>query len=281
MAGEHQLEQLKREEKGANIEGISPPVGTEQRLTRARRIEETAMISGREREDPVFEASYQRALKEKIVKASNKEREANAVKKNTGSDKQKFGGATDLDDVTNLVERAREKKREQTFNLQKVDRKTNKNTIQDVSKVGGASEETQTPQSKNLPLGRKFASEPAKEPELSFGTSFLMVGTAILFDTFQFLIELIPVVGQILSMLVTMVAWCTFALWAIMSGVKFSKTKKLAFGVGGLIEFIPIISMLPTWTLSVMILVSKNKIDKLISQVPGGNKVTETLKKAA
>lgn len=102
-----------------------------------------------------------------------------------------------------------------------------------------------------------------------------MVGTALLFDTLQFIIEFVPVVGQIISMLITGIAWATFLLWFKIKGVKFTRVRKLAFATGGILEFLPVGNMLPLWTISVLITVGKKQLEKVAGVVPGGKQAVD------
>jgi hypothetical protein len=287
MAGEQQLEQLERDEKSAGIEGVAPSSNTQQSLTRARRIEETAMIEGAERKNPIYEAAYQRALKTRSSKAL--EREQLQKTTDAGNERARIGYGKSGEKVTDLVARAQEKEQERgerKLSDQKGDKKSigNKKNITEQNNGGIDNKKKDdrniTSKRQQSVTGKTRATNiQNKEPDISFGTSFLMLGTAILFDVFQFLVELIPVAGQILSILITIVAWATFYLWFKIKGIKFTKTKKFAFVGGFIIEFIPIINMLPTWTLSIIIMVSKKKIAKVVSQVPGGAVASEALKK--
>ena len=102
-----------------------------------------------------------------------------------------------------------------------------------------------------------------------------MIGTALLFDVMQFIIELIPVVGQIISILITGIAWATFLLWFKIKGVKFTKARKFAFAAGGILEFLPVGNMLPLWTVSVAITIGKKQLEKAAGVVPGGKQAVD------
>jgi hypothetical protein len=117
-----------------------------------------------------------------------------------------------------------------------------------------------------------------QEKELPNGTAILMIGTAILLDCIQALTGLVPIIGQIIGWLVDAVALFGFWLWFKMHGISFSKKKRgLTLGIGALVELIPLINILPAWTLAVVRLVLTTKTKKLTPlakrSIPGANRM--------
>ena len=112
--------------------------------------------------------------------------------------------------------------------------------------------------------------------------SSLMLATAVLFDVVQALINLIPVVGQILSFFISIFAFMTFWLWFKMYGVSFSKGKNLKnLGFGFLIEMIPVVDILPAWTFAVFRLIAAKKLEDMTQNVPVAGKVIQMKEKTA
>jgi len=104
---------------------------------------------------------------------------------------------------------------------------------------------------------------PEKNKKISSATGMLMVSIALFFDSFQGLIEIIPVLGQIFSSLITIFAGLTFYLWFKINGVDFVNPKRAGYlGGGFLIELIPFLNILPAWTLTVILLVSNSNRKK-------------------
>jgi hypothetical protein len=135
-------------------------------------------------------------------------------------------------------------------------------------------EERQTEMSRELrakQMKAEIIGKVESEQKISSGSAFLLVGTAIFFDVFQTILNMIPIIGQILSMMVTGVAWGTFKLWFFTKGVKFSQTKTV------IIELVPIVNVIPVWTISVLIAIGKDRTGGLFSAVPGMKTVVDKL----
>ncbi len=106
-------------------------------------------------------------------------------------------------------------------------------------------------------------------------TMFLMLFVAILYDFAQLIVNFVPLAGQILSFIITIFAFLTFFLWFKFYGRSFTSPKRaLAMGAGVVIEIIPILSVLPGWTVSVIFLIGIEKIQKTIPVV-GKNKSSQ------
>jgi len=100
----------------------------------------------------------------------------------------------------------------------------------------------------------------------------LMIGTALLFDAIQALLLMIPFLGWGMSLLVGIFAWLTFYLWTSIKGWGLSDTIK-QFIVQYLIPFIeliPIINVLPTWTLRVILQLSFLKAEDVVYNTSNG-----------
>ncbi len=97
-------------------------------------------------------------------------------------------------------------------------------------------------------------------------TKFLMMMTAILIDVLQGIITFIPIAGQIINSLITPCAGFMFWLWFKLHGIPFNK-KRTSWLMGGfIIELIPLLNVLPTWTLAVGRMIASTKIQEIISK---------------
>ena len=115
--------------------------------------------------------------------------------------------------------------------------------------------------SNGTPRNRKVtAGKP--DSKISYTAAFCLVGVAIIIDLMQFLIGIIPIVGQIIGVLITFIATFSFWLWFKLLGVPFDRKQSLRFLGGSIIEFIPILGMLPAWTVVVILMLSKEKFGK-------------------
>lgn len=123
--------------------------------------------------------------------------------------------------------------------------------------------------------------ENTEQKEISITTLILMVGVAIFYDVFQLIIEIIPLVGQILSLFITLFAFLTFYVWFKIKGRSFASPKRaMAMGAGVIIEIIPILNILPGWTVAVLFLVGIERVEKIARMVPGGGVATKALNTA-
>src|SRR3989338_7539453 len=109
------------------------------------------------------------------------------------------------------------------------------------------------------------------KPRISPVEGILMVLAALTFDGGQFIFNLIPILGIVISIIIDIIAWGTFFLWLKMKGISFGFSAKFgrthrsgggqsmlrnplfiitcAFGV----ELIPILNALPAWTLAIVV----------------------------
>jgi hypothetical protein len=108
-----------------------------------------------------------------------------------------------------------------------------------------------------------------KEPTISTATSLIMVFTALLFDICQAIVGWIPVVGNIFASVVSLFVFMTFLFWFHMYGIKMMSLKRFgSLGLGGVIEMIPYVNILPAWTMVVMYLIGTTKLKDIASTNP-------------
>lgn len=107
--------------------------------------------------------------------------------------------------------------------------------------------------------------QPQNKPKtLPKHTIGLMIAVALLYDGIQALLQIIPLMGQILSTFVGFFAFGTFYLWFKFKGFKFATVKRAgALGGGFILELIPFINALPIWTLSVLLIIMDIKAKAL------------------
>ena len=108
-------------------------------------------------------------------------------------------------------------------------------------------------------MARTYTKEnivPPKE-RIDSETGRLMVITALGFDFFQGIIGMLPFVGFILAPLISFLIWLTFWIWLKLHGVSLGDNiKRMAIMFGGfLLELVPILNILPVWTLTIFITV--------------------------
>jgi hypothetical protein len=104
------------------------------------------------------------------------------------------------------------------------------------------------------------------EKRLDNGTVFFMVLTAILIDLVQVFLGFI-IIGEILDPLIDVVAMFLFGIWFSHHGIKVTGSKNIgAFLITGIIGFVPIVDMLPEWTIFVVRTVIKNRKNAAAAQ---------------
>jgi hypothetical protein len=97
--------------------------------------------------------------------------------------------------------------------------------------------------------------------ELKNHTIALMIGTALFFDSLQWLLAFV-----FMDWLAGFFAFLTFFVWFKFYGMKFITPKRIAtMGGAFLIEIIPVLAALPAWTGAVVILILDMKAKKLLS----------------
>lgn len=94
--------------------------------------------------------------------------------------------------------------------------------------------------------------------KLSKSTFIFMLIVAASADLVSFLISIIPIAGQILNPIFSFVVALTLWLWLAIKGLGF----RGAFGGGAsmVIEVIPILQILPPFTLMVVVIYIKSKV---------------------
>lgn len=148
--------------------------------------------------------------------------------------------------------------------------------------VTNESAELQQMETQKRPEAKKNQTQTEGNPrkEISFGTGFLMVGTALLFDTLQALSALIVFDLGMIGMLITFFAFMTFWFWFRIKGIHFNRPSRvLTFGGATAIEMFPFLNALPTWTLAVVIIIGTTNTEKYAKFVPLAEKAVETYKK--
>lgn len=103
-----------------------------------------------------------------------------------------------------------------------------------------------------------------------------MVVVALLFDLVNAAVNLIPFLGQVFSILISIVGYCTFGLWFMKRGVGFVDPRKAASFFGsGIIEAIPILNILPGLTIGVFLTILVVQLeDKTGVKTPSLKKTT-------
>lgn len=93
-----------------------------------------------------------------------------------------------------------------------------------------------------------------------------MIGTALLFDGIQAFLTFI-LIGVFVNWIITIWAYLTFFLWFSFLGIHFMKPANFTSLNGGLIvELIPLLNALPTWTLAVTIIIAKATAEDVLAQ---------------
>lgn len=100
----------------------------------------------------------------------------------------------------------------------------------------------------------------------------MMLTVAIISDITLALIALVPYVGWIINGLLSLFVFLTFFTWFKMKGITYTSARKMAaLPAGFLIELIPIVNILPGWTVAVILNTQGDKINTL---VPGAKTST-------
>jgi hypothetical protein len=104
-----------------------------------------------------------------------------------------------------------------------------------------------------------------EEKHIGFVTFILQFVTALLFDGFQALVQFIPLGGQLISSaVITPAAFTTFYIWFKLKGMNFMRPSRiLTMGGSAIIEFIPVLNVLPAWSLAVVLLHLSARIKKI------------------
>lgn len=99
-----------------------------------------------------------------------------------------------------------------------------------------------------------------------------MMFVALFFDGLQAILSPIVGVGWILSSMIALYAWLTFTLWSSWKGVGIPSGVRgfIVKWIVPLVEFVPIVNILPTWTLRIFLQLSFVKAEELVSKATGG-----------
>ncbi|MBX4210600.1 hypothetical protein KW783_01360 [Candidatus Parcubacteria bacterium] len=109
----------------------------------------------------------------------------------------------------------------------------------------------------------------AKETPIPKTTGYFMIAVALSIDGVQFLLTFIPIVGWIINMILSGMAWLIFYMWFKSRGISFGSPKRaLSLNGGFLLELIPIFDALPGWTATVMILVFSTRVKEVTRPAP-------------
>ncbi len=108
-------------------------------------------------------------------------------------------------------------------------------------------------------MARNISPESIEPPQerIDSGTGKLMVAVAFGFDLFQGVVGLTPFVGWVLSPMIGLIIWLTFWIWLKLHGVSVVESvERMAILFGGfLVELVPILNILPVWTLTIFVTV--------------------------
>jgi hypothetical protein len=115
-----------------------------------------------------------------------------------------------------------------------------------------------------------------REPKINMVPALFMGGLAAVFD----LVSLLPIANIIASVIATL----TFGIWLILLGFRWSneedKTIWRAFMGSNIIEFLPMISILPAWIAFVTtVYIIDHYMEKLGKMAPGGEEAIKAINK--
>ena len=145
-------------------------------------------------------------------------------------------------------------------------------------------EETEREIREPMYASREEEGEQKKEPRISNFTAGLIIVFVSVVEITQFALTAVAI-GAVISPIITFCAQVTLAFWFWMKGVSFKSTKKIVTVVISLlIEFIPVIDILPAFLAQTIIIILLTKAEdgalgKVASLVPGGEKLAGTLEK--
>ncbi len=111
-----------------------------------------------------------------------------------------------------------------------------------------------------------------KERKIPEWVGVAMTVVALMFDVTQALLQIIPLAGQLLGMMITPPAFATFYIWFKMYGMSFISPKR-ALTMGGviIIELIPLLGALPGWTVAVILMLVINKSETVSNRLNSKN----------
>jgi len=101
---------------------------------------------------------------------------------------------------------------------------------------------------------------PEEKKGLDNITIALMISVALFYDILQ-----VPLNFIFMGWLVTIFAFLTFYVWFKIRGLSFATPKRaMLMGGGFFIELVPLLSVLPVWTLTILILAIDSKVKKIV-----------------
>lgn len=115
-----------------------------------------------------------------------------------------------------------------------------------------------------------------KRNRAHFETFIAMLVVAILFDVVQDALGsidfVLPGLGWLIDCMISIFAWLTFYVWTSMKGWGLSDTLKQMLVNWGLpvIEFIPLLNLLPAWTLKIVLTYSFLKAEDILYNATKG-----------
>jgi hypothetical protein len=94
----------------------------------------------------------------------------------------------------------------------------------------------------------------------------MMLALALVFDGLQALVTLVPVLGQALSIMLTIIAVTSFGLWFAIKGVSYFSGRKAGLKIAATLgstvaELIPFIQALPAISLSVLVVIMASRLE--------------------
>lgn len=136
--------------------------------------------------------------------------------------------------------------------------KNDQNTADDYQTMQSEGQIYQNQNQKTQP-----ATTSAPKQRIDWITAILMIWLALFYDGIQFLLNFIPIIGNILSsLLIGLWAWLSFYIWFKIKGVSFSKpSRSITLFGAGITEMVPLLNALPAWTLAVLILIATTKAE--------------------
>lgn len=90
-----------------------------------------------------------------------------------------------------------------------------------------------------------------------------MISVAIVYDIISVVLGIIPYIGWLMSIFISMTATAHFYMWTKIKGTKNFNKKLLA---GSIIEWIPILNILPAWTAMTVAGYFRHKTDELLGK---------------
>jgi hypothetical protein len=108
------------------------------------------------------------------------------------------------------------------------------------------------------------------KPKISKKDFALLLFVAIFFDVVLSAIQLIPFVGSVASMVFNVIPLTLFYIFYSQLGISFSNPKKaISFWGAGIIEFIPIVNIIPAWTAEVIFMYVLQRKEEILAKAVG------------